>query len=215
MQHLEPSVFTLATQGDLVKNKGRGQVGQIALYLIGPHGDLCLGQTPRQGQVKPKFFHDVGIAPFNQQCILPRAQPGRATARQFRCLDRSPKYVKFADTSLRNPLHSLYTAQRCQRQKPAQGCQLQRSADRSGKRCRNVRCGFVQILDRPRALQAKRRLQCPMEPILAWCHRDVTQTGHIRLTRLTAMHNVPPEPRRAEIGQRPDRRYIVNRKSRV
>ena len=132
MQHFEPSVHPLATQGDLVKHKRRGQVGQMALHLIGPCGDLCLWQTPRQGQVKPKFFHDIGIAPLHQQCVLPRAQPHCATTRQFRRVRRGPKGIKFTDASLRDPPHILRSAQWCQRQKPAQGRQFRKESQIAG-----------------------------------------------------------------------------------
>ena len=201
MQHFEPPVRPLATQGDLIKHKRRGQVRQIALYLIGPYGDLRLGQRSRQGQVEPKFFHDVGIAPLHQQCVLPRAQPGRATARQFRCIGRSPKCIEFGNASLRNSLDGLRSAQWGQRQKPTLGYQFHRIAHRRGKRCRKVRCLFFQISEHARVDQPKRRFQRAVEPIFARCHRDVTQTGHILLAHLMAMHKIPTEPSRAKFGQ--------------
>ena len=149
MQHLEPPVFPFPTQSDLVKDKGRGQVWQKALHPLGPRGEVCLGQTPRQGQVKSELFHHVRIAPLHQQRVLARTQPRCAAAPQLRLLDWRAETVKFADAGLCNPLHSLCFAQRFQRQKPAQRHQFKTIADSRGKRCRQVPRGVFQVLNCP------------------------------------------------------------------
>jgi len=215
MQHLEPTVLPFTAQGDLIKDKGRGQVGQKSAYILGPRWDRSVGQTPRQRQVKPELFHHVRVSPLNEQRVLTWAQPCRAATRHLLLPDRSAETVKITNASLRNALYGLFFVQWRQRQKSAQRRQLQTIADRGGKRCRHFRGSLLQFPNCARFDQTKRRLQRSVKPIFARCHRDVTQTVQTWLTRLAALNNIPAQPRCSEIGQWPDRRYIINCKSRV
>ncbi len=215
MQHLEPTVFPFTAQGDLIKDKGRGQVGQKSAYILGPSWDSSVGQTHRQGQVKPELFHHVRVSPLNEQRVLTSTQPCRAATRHLLLPDRCAETVKIMKASLRNALYGLFSTLWRQRQKPAQRRQLQTIADRGGKRCRHFRGSLLQFPNCVRFDQAKRRLQRSVKPIFARCHRDVTQTVQTWLTRLAALNNIPAQPRRSEIGQGPYRRHIVNCESRV
>ncbi len=215
MQHLEAPVIPLAAQSDLVKDKGLGKIGQMPIQLRDPMGDILLGQSPCQGQVKAELFQDIRVAPFKQQSLLPRAQARATTARKLVLASGRAKPVEIANTSLRNPLQILRIALRDQGQKPAQTRQLQPLALRRGKPV-GQRCnGGLQFLGRAPFRQTKWGLQCAMEPVFARCHGDVTQTMQKGLIRLAARHHIPSEPRRPEIGQRPLGRYKVNCKTRV
>ncbi|PYG27425.1 hypothetical protein C8N36_11698 [Pelagimonas varians] len=215
MDHLEPAIFPLTAQSDLVKDKGRGQIGQKPAYILGPSWDRSVGQTPRQGQVKPELFHHVRVPPLNKQCVLTCTQSCCAATRHLLLLDWCAETVKITNASLRNLLYGLCSALRRQRQKPTHRRQLQTIADRGGKRCRHLRGGLLQFRNCARLDQAKRRLQRSVKPVFTRCHRDVTQTAQTWLTRLTALHNIPAQPRCSKIGQGPIRRHIVNCKSRV
>ena len=215
MQHLETPVIPLAAQSDLVKDKGLGKIGQMPIQLRDPMGDIILGQSPRQGQVKAELFQDIRVAPVKQQSLLPRAQARATTARKLVLASGGAKPVEIADTSLRNPLQILRIALRDQGQKPSQTRQIQPRADRRGKPVGQRRNGGLQFLGRAPFRQTEWRLQRAMEPVFARCHGDVTQTMQKGLIRLAARHHIPSEPRRPEIGQRPFGRYKVNCKTRV
>ncbi len=215
MEHLEVSIFPLTTQGDLVKNELRGQGGQRFPHSVGPCGKLWLGQLPRKCQVKAEFFHHIGIAPLHEQGILPRCEAGCATARQLCVAGRCAKIVKRADAGRCHPLQGFCVTLRCKGQKPAKRGQRQTIADGRRKRRRQFRDRLFKISDSTAILEPEGRLQRAMKPVFARCHCNVTQIGQIGLTCQLTVHNIPPEPRRPEIGQRPCRRNVINCKSRV
>jgi len=214
MQHLEPPIRPLTTKCDLVQHERCRQIGQSAADFFGPSRDPCLWQTPRQGQMKPKLFHHVGITPLQQQRVLPRAQPGGASARQFGRVGRGAKRVKITNTGLRNALHTVRFPLRAQGQKAAQKGQFQAITDSRRQRCRKLCRGLFQIGSALRVDQPKWWLQSAMKTIPAGCHGDVMQTRHEELAHLLAAHHIPTQPRCAEIGQGSFGRKIVNCKSR-
>lgn len=215
MEHLKVPILPLTTQGDLVKNEGRRQGGQHALQSVGPCCDRGLGQLPRKCQVKAEFFHHIGIAPLDEQGILPRCEAGCATARQLCVAGRCAKIVKRADAGRCHPLQGCCVTVGCQGQKAAKCGQRQTIADGRRKRRRHFRDRLFKISDSTAILEPEGRLQRPMKPVFARCHCNVTQIGQIGLTRRLTVYNIPPEPRRPEIGQRPCRRNVINCKSRV
>lgn len=215
MEHLKVSIFPLTTQGDLVKNERRGQLGQKFLHSPGPRGNLCCGQLPRKCQVKPEFFHHIGIAPLYQQGVLPRCQAGFATARQLCVAGGRAETVKRTDAGRCHPLQGFCVTVGCQRQESAQRGQRQTITDGRRKRRRQFRDRLFKICDGASLLEPEGRLQRAMKPVFARCHCNVTQIGQVGLTRRLTVHNIPPEPRCPEIGQRPCRRHIINCKSRV
>ena len=78
MQHLKPAICPLTAPGDLIKNKGRGQFGQLVLYPLPPHRDRFVGQSPCAGQVNTERLHHIEIPPLRQQCLLQRQHPNQA-----------------------------------------------------------------------------------------------------------------------------------------
>ena len=126
------------------------------------------------------------------------------------------RQIKTTDAGRCHSPQRPYVTARCLRQKPAQPCQLQTSIrGSSSKRCGQFRCSPVEIFERMAPLQSQGWLQSPMKPVSARCHRDVMQIGQVGLRHLNALRNVPAQSGRAEIGQRPLRRRMVNRKSSV
>ena len=215
MDHFEPAIFTLTAQSDLIQHKKARQLRQLKPYNGRPCGNVTLRQPRSQGHMEPKLLHHVRIAPLRQQRLLRRAQNGFATAREFCLGSWGAKSIKLAHTSASNPAHCLHITLRSQRQKTAQSRQFQFVAYGWREACSKVRCSGFQSFHILPFSQTKGRLQCRMKPVFARCHRDVIQTWHIRLGCLTAMQNIPTEPGRAEIGQGPIRRHIVNCESRV
>jgi len=215
MQHLKPAIWPLTAQGDLIKNKGRGQCGKMVLRFFSPNRDLFVGQLTCEGQVELERFHHVWITPLRQKCVLHRGQARLAAARQFGVTGWCAERIKLANTGARDPLQRPKIATRRQRQKVAQSRQIQALATGSSKRGRQGRCGDFQIL-KPRALfQPERRFQRSVQPIFLRCHRDVTQTGQIRLGDVTASGNIPAEPCGPRLRQGPLGRNIINCKSSV
>ena len=125
------------------------------------------------------------------------------------------RQIKTTDAGRCHSPQRPYVTARCLRQKPAQPRHLQSIIRGSSKRCGQFRCSPVEIFERMVPLQSKGRLQSPTKPVSARCHRDVMQIGQVGLRHLNALRNVPAQSGRAEIGQRPLRRRMVNRKSSV
>ena len=215
MYELEFPVVSLAAQGDLVHDEWCRQSRQTALQYLGPVRECFCGEPARQSQMEPKFFHHIRVAPLSQKHLLPGAETSHATARKLGIFRRSAKLVEFADAVLSHPLQRPQIAAWDQRQKSAKRHQLQSIALGRRKRCCKFRCGRFKGVERMALLQLKGRFQGAMKSVFARCHRDVAQTGQGGLWSLATPRDIPTQPSCAKVGQRPLRRNIVHRKSRI
>ena len=172
------------------------------------------GKPRRQGHVEPKLLHHVRIAPLRKQRLLPSSD---LTLRR-RARSASEAGARNRSSSRTQARATLRTAciSPCgvSARKPPKVVNAN-PLHMAGARLQQGQMRRLPKLSHLPFSQTKRRLQSRVKPVFARCHRDVIQTGQIRLGCLTAMQNIPTEPRRAEIGQGPIRRHIVNCKSRV
>ncbi len=215
MQQLKPTIFPRGAERDLIDDKGRWQVGQIALHGVTPCEDILLLQPTRQGQVEAKFFHHIGIAPFRQKRLLPRAQTRRMASGQFGVGRGRAEWVEASHAGLRRPLQSGCIPLGCEGKETTQRRQHKASAGRRRKTGREISGGRFQIFNCLTFGQMKGRFERPVKSVFARCHGNVMQTGHIQLVRLAPPRDVPAQPRRAELCQRAVWRQIINCKSRV
>ena len=125
MDHLEPAIFPLTAQSDLIQHKKARQVGQITTYSADHSGDVSLRQAAPSGSSGTETPPSRKDSPIAQAAPLARAQTCFAAARAFCLGSWGAKSIKLAHTSPSNPAHSLHIALRSQRQKTAQSRQCQ------------------------------------------------------------------------------------------
>ncbi len=210
MDQFKAPILPFTTQRDLVNHERYGQTWQLALQRIRPISQPLAGQSPREGQMKPELVEDVRVAPLCEQRLLPGTQTRLAAPREL-CLARGrAKPVKITHEGLGQALQFVHGPDWRERQKLSQCRQLQAITSCRGERIRKRRGGVFQSLDRLTLFQPEWRFQGAMKSIFLRCHRDVMQTRQIELRHLTARHNIPAQPFRAEVGQWALGRHIVN-----
>ena len=125
MDHLEPAIFPLTAQSDLIQHKKARQLRQITTYTRPTIGDVTLGSRAVRVIVEPKLLHHVRIAPLRQ--AAPLAASSDLALRGARVLPRKlGREIDQARAHKRQqPAHSLHIALRSQRQKTAQSRQFQ------------------------------------------------------------------------------------------
>lgn len=215
MYQLKPAIRPFSTQSDLINQEWCVQRRQVLRDHSRPMRDFCRRQPPRQCQMKAEFFHDVRITPLRQQSILTVGQSGLAATVNLGLVCRGAEGIEFPNASLCNVSQAIRVALRRQSEKPTQGGEGQTITCGWRQRHRQRTYRPFQCVSRHATSQSKRRLQGPVKAIFPWCHRDVTQTGYVRLNSLAACHNVPSQPSGSKICQWAGGWNKIDRKSRV
>ncbi len=215
MDQLKPAIISFAAKRDLIDDKRIGQAWKVASQSVRKCRELIIRQSAGQGQMKAEFFHDIGVTPLHEKHLLQLRQSSFPTAFKFDRACGCPESIQFAYTNFGNSAQARNIARRRQGQKAAQRRQLQTAADARRKRRGKTLRSLFQLSERHPLCQPERRFQSPVKPIFHRCHGDVTQTGHIRLIRLTAQSNIPAQPRCAKLRQGSIGRQVIDRKARV
>ena len=202
MDQLEPILLACATARDLVDVRRGGQIGQMLLQGVEPCRDFRLGRAPGQGREEPEVLHRTRIPPGQQQHLVPMAQARHSATRQFGLQGRRAEPVEIPGADPGPPLPRAQVSTRNKRQKPGQRRELHPLAAGRGPLCNQGRGSRHQIFDPAAVVKTKRRFRGAVKAVFARCHRDVMQTGHMRLRQRGAADSIPARPGRAGIGQR-------------
>jgi len=215
MDQFKPTIFTFATQRDLIHDKWRWQVRQVLLERLGPLQQIRLWHTPSQCHVKPELFKNIGISPLRQQVLLPRAQASFAPTGQLGLRRRRAKPVEVPHTAPGYTRNTFGITRRCQGKEPAKLADLQPVTHRRSKTSGKGSGRRIDIIDRAAIRQPKRRLQRAVKPVLARGRCGLTKTTDLKLGNALARDDIPAQPFRAKICQRSFGRHEINCKASV
>lgn len=160
------------------------------------------GQTPAQRDVKPEFFHHIGISPRHKVALLRVAQTRRPATFQFSLGCRRAQRIERAH-SIGGQFGQLTGfALRRERQKMPQTRQSQTGGFGGGLfYAKRVECGN-QLRLTGAVCQAHRRFDCRMKPVFT---RGLRDAGDIQITfgmcYTAPQGRVPAQPSRSKISQ--------------
>ncbi len=210
MDQFEPPILPLSAKRDLINDKRRRQVWQMALQGLNPYRQVVFWHATRQRQMESELLKDVRVPPLRQQSLLSCAETRLATPRKLSLGRGFAEPIKTSHRSLGNSLQTVSRPKRRKRQKSAQLGQFQPITDSRCDPARKITHSLFKSLNCAPVFQFEWWLQRAMKPILARSARNVVQARHIELLHLTTRYNIPAQPGRAEVSQRTVRRHVVN-----
>lgn len=198
MDLLEFSVFSLADERDRADLERSGQSRQDSGDGVAHPCQFRLVQLPGQREVEPEFISDIRIAPLRQVRFLPKRQPCGTAFLHFALGRRCAIRIQFGNAFEGQPIQRRHISCWDQRQETAQRGELN-AIQANGRGPRRQGGDLVaQILGRHSYGQPERRLQRPVETVLARGCRKLVNAVDRWLSASRAGGDIPAEPRGSE-----------------
>ena len=212
MQQVELSKIILATQAQIGNDKGlRDHAREMALRGGHRSSGLICRQRARQGQMKLKLFHYIGIAVNPQQFALPRCQHFGPSAGDFGKGQWRAVWVERAHHFGGQILQIGAGRRGDQGQEPLQQRKLQCGQGDRLQTGGKQRYGMLQLRHIHALGQPKRRLYGGVKAVFARGLGDILPVQYARRGHSAAKGQIPAEPLRSGIGKSAIGRRIIDR----